>query len=136
MSQAINKIVESEESKFSKEIISKFDNFLTPYQLILESKKSDRLWAGILKCMTKRELGEKFSWPTHCDNKAVLTTILYPGEFTHPILLTPPLQSWHLKLPTDDINREFDDILRRVHVVHYKPHISMWDSHLEYVFYF
>lgn len=122
MNQAINKIVESRETELSKETICRLDEFLTSYRTILENKRSDKIWAGIPKYTTKRELGEKFGWPAHYDDRAVLTTILYPGEFTQPIPLTSPLQPWHLKLPTGDINHEFDDLLKRVHVMYYKPH--------------
>jgi len=122
MNQAINKIIESEETKLSKEIVDRFNNFLISYQTILEAKRSDKLWVGIPKYTTKRELGERFNWPTHYDDRAILTAILYPGEFTHPIPLTPPLQPWHLKLPLGDINREFDEKLKKIHVIYYKPH--------------
>ena len=121
MNQAINKIVESEETKISKEIIDRFNDFLISYKTILKAKRSDKLWVGIPKYTTKRELGEKFNWSAHYDDRAVLTIVLYPGEFTHPIPLTST-QTWHLKLPTGDINKEFDDILKRVHVMYYKPH--------------
>jgi len=122
MNQAVNKIVESEETRLSKEIVDRLDDFLTSYQSILEARRSDKLWVGIPKYTTKRELGEKFNWSAHYDDRAILTAILYPGEFTSPIPLTPPSQPWHLKLPSGDINREFDDLLKRVHVMYYKPH--------------
>ena len=122
MNQSINKILEYEETRLSKEIINKFDEFLTSYQTILEAKRSDKLWAAIPKYTTKRELGEKFNWSTHYDDRAILTTILYPGEFIYPTPLTPPSQPWHLKLPSGDINEEFDEKLKRIHVMYYKPH--------------
>lgn len=123
MNQAINKVMEyAEETKFAREIKERFDEFLDSYKTILEARRSDKLWVGIPKYTTKRELGEKFSWPAHYDDRAILTTILYPGEFTSPISLTPPSQPWHLKLPTGGVNRDFDGILRRIHVIYYKPH--------------
>jgi len=122
MNQAINKIIESEGTKLSKELLNGLDNFLTFYQRILEAKRNDKLWVGIPKYTTKRELGEKFNWPTPYDDRAVLTIILYPGEFTCPMPLTPPLQSWHLKIPSGDINKEFDGILKRLYVMYYKPY--------------
>ena len=122
MNQAINKIIETPETKLSEEIRDKFEDFLNCYSTVLEAKRSDKLWAGIPKYTTKRELGEKFEWPAHYDDRAILTTILEPGEFTSPLPLTPPSQPWHLKLPSGDINKAFDEILRRVHVMYYKPH--------------
>ena len=121
LNQAINKIVETEKTKLSDEVISKFDKFLNHYRTILEAKRSDKLWVGIPKYTTKRELGERFNWPSHYDDRAILTTILFPDEFITPIPLTPPPQPWHLKSPSGDIKKEFDEILRRVHVIYYKP---------------
>ena len=122
MNQAINKITEIEETKLSNEIINKFDDFLTHYHTILESQRSDKLWVGIPKYTTKRELGERFNWSKHYDDRAILTAILEPGEFTSPTPLTPPSQPWHLKTPSGETNKEFDDILKRIYVMYYKPH--------------
>jgi len=79
------------------------------------------------KYTTKRELGKKLNWPSHYDDRAILTTILSPGEFTTPISLDQPLQPWHLRLPSDDkgLERLKDEMLsaiRRLYVIYYRPH--------------
>lgn len=122
MNQAMSKIAESEKTKLSDEVIGKFNDFVAYYQTILEAKRSDKLWVGVPKYTTKRELGVRFNWPAHYDDRAILTTVLEPGEFTFPIPLTPPSQPWHLKTPSGSINKEFDEILKRIHVMYYKPH--------------
>jgi hypothetical protein len=122
MNQAINKMAELEENELTREIKERFDSFLGFYKTILESRRSDKVWAGVPKYTTKRELGEKFGWASHYDDRAILTSILNAGEFTKPITLGPPSQPWHLKQPTGGINREFDEILRRIYVMYYKPH--------------
>ncbi len=123
LNQAINKIIEStERTALSDEIVNGFNNFLEYYRTILEAKRSDKLWAGIPKYTTKRELGERFKWSRHYDDRAILTTILLPDEFTTPIPLTPPSQPWHLKTPSGNINEEFNEILKRIYVMYYKPH--------------
>ena len=127
--QAINKIIETaERTTLSDETVNRFNKFFEHYRIILESKRSDKLWAGIPKYTTKRELGKRFNWFSHYDDRAILTTILLPDEFTTPIPLTPPSQPWHLKLPSGDVNKEFDEILKRIHVMYYKPH--KWTSAL------
>jgi len=126
MNQAINKLLESKqeegETDLTKSVKSKFQDFIENYKKVLTAERSDKLWVAIPKYTTKRELGEKFGWPSYCDDRAILTTILYPGEFTSPIPLTPPSQPWHLKTPSGEINKEFDEILKRIYVVYYKPH--------------
>ena len=122
LNQAINKILENEDSELSDKIKNRFNDFLENYRVILEAKRTDKLWVGIPKYTTKRELGERFNWPSHYDDRAILTTILLPDEFTTPIPLTPPSQPWHLKSPLGNIHKEFDEILKRIHVMYYKPH--------------
>ncbi len=122
LNQAINKIIEIGDTNLSRNIIERFDAFIENYRTILESKRSDKLWVGIPKYTTKRELGEFFNWPKYYDDRAILTSILKPGEFTTPIPVGLPSQPWHLKTPSGEINKEFDKILKSIHVIYYKPH--------------
>ena len=122
MNQAINRVSGNSETKLSKEVVDRFDEFLVFYRTILEAKRSDKLWVGIPKYTTKRELGEKFGWPSHYDDRAILTVVLEPGEFTLPVPLASPAQPWHLKLPDGESNHEFDSLLKKLHVMYYKPH--------------
>ncbi len=126
INQAINKILESGDSIMGKNLTENFENFLNSYKTILESSRTDKLWVSMPKYTTKRELGKELNWSSHYDDRAILTTILSPGEFTKPILLEEPQSPWHLKLPTGKIDKSFDDIIRRVHVLYYRPH--SWTS--------
>jgi len=126
LNQTINKLLESEqeegETDLTRSVKSKFQDFTENYKKVLTAERSDKLWVAIPKYTTKRELGKKFGWPSYYDDRAILTAILYPGDFTTPVPLTPPSQPWHLKTPSGEINKEFDEILRGIHVVYYKPH--------------
>jgi hypothetical protein len=126
MNQAINKVLESDETVIGKSLVEGFGNFLDSYKIILEAARSDKLWVSIPKYTTRRELGKKLKWPSHYDDRAILTTILSPGEFTTPIPLDQPLQPWHLRLPFDDkeLERLKDEMLsaiRRLYVIYYRP---------------
>ncbi len=127
MNQAINKVLESDETVIGKSLVEKFREFLDSYKIILEAARSDKLWIGIPKYTTRRELGKKLKWPSYYDDRAILTAILSPGEFTTPIPLDQPIQPWHLRLPYDDkeLERLKDEVLsgiERLYVIHYKPH--------------
>ena len=122
MNQAINKILETNDVTIGKYLIEDFKNVLISYKTILEASRSDKLWVGTPKYTTRRELGERLSWQPHYDDRAILTTILSPGEFTSPTSLEKSSHPWHLKLPSGDIDRSFDDIIKRLHVIYYKPH--------------
>lgn len=127
MNEAINKVLGSEETSVTKSLLEKFKDFLESHKTVLEASRTDKLWVGVPKYTTKRELGEKFKWSRHYDDRAILTTVLSPGEFTNPIQLEQPETPWHLRLPSDDkeLYRLKDEVLsgiKRVFVLYYKPH--------------
>lgn len=127
MNQAINKISESENTVIGKNLTENFKNFLESYKTILESSRTDKLWVSMPKYTTRRELGKKLSWPSHYDDRAILTTILSPGEFTSPIPLEKPQQPWHLRIPSNDkeLERLKDEVIsaiNRLYVMYYRPH--------------
>jgi hypothetical protein len=131
MNQAINKVIEWEnegnQTEVGKELKERFMQFLKDYKMILESSRTDKLWVSMPKYTTRRELGKMFSWPSNYDDRAVLTTILSPGEFTSPIPLEKPQQPWHLRLPSNDeeLERLKDEVIsaiNRIHVMYYRPH--------------
>ncbi len=131
MNQAINKVLELENEGIqmvvSKELKERFRKFLEDYKTILESSRTDKLWVSLPKYTTRRELGKMFNWSSHYDDRAVLTTILSPGEFTTPIPLEKPQQPWHLRIISNDEKFEklIDEVIsaiNRLYVMYYKPH--------------
>lgn len=125
MNEATNKV--SDETIIGKNLLEKFGDFLDSYKTVLEATRTDKLWVSMPKYTTRRELGKKLSWPPHYDDRAILTTILAPGEFTTPIPLDQPLQPWHLRLPHADkelerLKNEALSGVERLYVIHYKPH--------------
>lgn len=131
MNQAINKILElaneGNQTEVGKKLRERFKDFLKNYKTILESSRTDKLWVGIPKYTTRRELGKMFNWLHQYDDRAVLTAILSPGEFISPIPLEKPQQPWHLKIPFDEnelerLKDEVISITNRIHVMYYRPH--------------
>jgi len=127
MNQAINKVSESDETTIGKSLIEEFKHFLVSYKTILESSRTDKLCVSMPKYTTKRELGEKLNWPSHYDDRAILTTVLSPGEYASPLPLKEPQQPWHLKLPSDDkelvqLRDEVLSAINRLYVMYYRPH--------------
>ncbi len=131
MNQAINKVLELENEGIlmavGKELKERFRKFLEDYKTILESSRTDKLWVSLPKYTTRRELGKMFNWSSHYDDRAVLTTILSPGEFTTPIPLEKPQQPWHLRIPSNDekfekLKDEVISAINRLYVMYYRPH--------------
>lgn len=126
MNQAMNKLSESDETIIGKLILEKIMIFLESYKTILKSSRTDKLWVALPKYTTKRELGKELNWSKHYDDRAILTTILLPGEFTSPFPLEQPLQEWHLKLPfsNNELEKAKSEILsslKTLYVLYYKP---------------
>ena len=127
MNQAVNKALESEETIIGKSLVEKFKDFLDSYKTVLESSRTDKLWVSMPKYTTRRELGEKLKWSPHYDDRAILTAILSPGEFSSPIPLEEPQQPWHLRFPSDDkelerLRNKVLSAINRLYVMYYRPH--------------
>jgi hypothetical protein len=121
LNQAVNKILETGDTPIGNKVAENFEEFLECYKTILKATRTDKLWVGIPKYTTNREIGEELGWLPYYDDRAILTTILNPSEFTSPILLKQPNQPWHLKLLSGDTNRDFDDIIKKLYVIYYRP---------------
>jgi hypothetical protein len=60
------------------------------------------------------------------DDRAILTVVLEPGEYTRPILFTDD-EAWHSNLPyqSDTMEVLMEDVMfgiRNLHVMYYKPY--------------
>lgn len=131
MNQTINKILEMENNGINislcKNIKERFKKFSDDYKVILESSRSDKLWVSMPKYTTRRELGKMFNWPPQFDDRALLTTILCPGEFTTPIRIESPQQPWHFRAPSPEkglerIKNEIISAIDNLYIIYYRPH--------------
>jgi hypothetical protein len=131
MNQAINKVIELEnegsQTEVGNQLKERFEQFLKNYKMILESSRTDKLWVSMPKYTTRRELGKMLNWSSHYDDRAILTTILSPGEFTLPIPLEQPQQPWHLRILSNNeelerLKEEVISAINRIYVLYYRPH--------------
>jgi hypothetical protein len=131
MNQAINKVIEWEnegnQTEVGNQLKERFEQFLKDYKMILESSRTDKLWVSMPKYTTRKELGKMLSWSSHFDDRAILTTILSPGEFTLPIPLEQPQQPWHLRILSNSeelerLKEEVISAINRIYVMYYRPH--------------
>lgn len=103
--------------------------FIRYYRDIVTCPRSDKAYVGLPKYATRRELGEKAGWPSHHDDRSLLTLLLRPGEFTRPQAMAD--SDFHLHTPgasgaaTDALKaaaREVVAALKNIKVVYYRPH--------------
>lgn len=99
--------------------------FIKHYRDILKCPRSDKAYAGLPKYATRREIGERAGWPSHHDDRSLLTMLLRPGEFTHPQSMSD--STFHLNTPGagDDLKAIAEEVvaaLKSIKVVYYRPH--------------
>jgi hypothetical protein len=103
--------------------------FINYYRDVLKCQRSDKAYAGLPKYATRREIGAKAGWPSHHDDRALLTMLLRPGEFTRPQTMLD--NDFHLHTATaggataDALKTIADEIvaaLKSIKVVYYRPH--------------
>jgi len=127
-------------SELKNEIIDRLDKILDNYLCVLESKRVDKLYVGVPKYSSRREILDGLFDVDITDNKknileiwndkALLTHLLNAGEVIGPIKLTTPNDKWHLSA-LDDIfpnnNNKKEAILKalnNLYVLYYKPSIA------------
>jgi hypothetical protein len=129
--QALTGAVEAPELGCSREFQTNATNFLDAYLSILRAERSDKNYVGLPKYSTRREVGQMLKWPTHHDDRGLLTLLLEPGQFVGPLPLQQPAQQWHLAAGTlpelsrpraKELAEQIIHALEQVRVIYYKPH--------------
>lgn len=128
--QALNKAAEVASLKCAKDFIANANLFLESYNEILLAQRSDKIYIGLPKYSTKREIGKILNWASEYDDRGMLTYILRAGELTKPLPIEQPQQAWHLNVSSikrvkPNIVNTVDSIincLQQIHVLYYKPH--------------
>lgn len=120
--QAIKQAREASGLKCSQEFAQHRNDYLQAYLSILQSRRSDKNYAGLPKYSTRREIGRALGWPGEHDDRGLLTLLLRPGELTVPTSIEGPNQPWHLGGVEKDLATEIVGALENVHVFYYKPH--------------
>ena len=125
MYKAIN-FIENLNSKSSDKIREDFKDFLISYKKILDLKDTYKYYLGIPKYTSRNDIGKNLHWPENYDDRAILTLILDPGEFTRPKLFTSE-EGWHVRLPYEDeelrvLMQQVISGIKNLSVIYYKPH--------------
>ncbi len=125
MYKAIN-FIDNLNSKSSDKIREDFKDFLISYKKILDLKDTYKYYLGIPKYTSRNDIGKNLHWPENYDDRAILTLILDPGEFTRPKLFTSE-EGWHVRLPYEDeelrvLMQQVISGIKNLSVIYYKPH--------------
>ncbi|MHA1381923.1 MAG: DNA double-strand break repair nuclease NurA [Candidatus Helarchaeota archaeon] len=92
------------------------------YENILQSKRTDKIFAGIPKYTTRNEISERVGIKNF-EDRGFLNFILKKGEYVGPMPLKKPESEWHIKI-IDEIKDKTQAIinnLNNLEVIYYKP---------------
>lgn len=136
--QALNVIADSEEATPTSEVfLDNLEEYLASYLHILRSERSDKNFVAAPKYTVLREIGNRLHWPEAYDDRAMLSDLLTPGEFTRPQPLQQPKTPWHISkklFPSHHIGNLIDEIvgrLQQIEVLYYRPNSALPALRLE-----
>lgn len=116
-------------STLKAEITKYFDSFLSSYEKIICSNKSNQIWVGVPKYTSKREVGQKLNLSSNYEDRSILTSILKSGEFIYPLPYEQSSDEWHLNISSlgnkESHKKKIDRIikdLKSLHIFYFKPH--------------
>lgn len=131
LNAAIGKWMKFKDFEIGNFLANNFEEFLSSFKKIVCSNRSDKLWVGVPKYTSKRELGNRFGWPLNYDDRAMLTSLLKAGEYILPVPYDQPQDEWHIGMKglgnhyKNEFEHTLEQILRSIsnlHVCYYKPH--------------
>lgn len=123
LNQALSKIDE-----VPKPLSSLLEDLLEPaldsYATILCSERTDKIFAGIPKYTTRREISRVLFSSEEYEDRGLLTFILEAGEFVGPLSMEKPQQPWHIgvrKKGVEDIVGKVIAAVDNLHIAYYRP---------------
>jgi len=123
LNQALNKIHDVSDN-LSSLLIKRLKTALESYRELLLSRRTDKIYAGLPKYTTRREIMHDILKLKEYEDRGALSFILDAREFVGPVQIQKPQQPWHMNVPKeskqlkDDIISALDDL----HVVYYRPY--------------
>lgn len=124
LNQALNKVNEVSEN-LSILLMKRLAVALESYKEILLSKRTDKIYAGLPKYTTRKEITQDIPEIKEYDDRGALSFLLDAGEFVGPIPIQKPQQPWHIdRKPLDlkNIIAEVIGALDDLHVAYYRPY--------------
>jgi len=122
--QALNKADEVSDS-LSSLLHERLKIALESYKEILLSKRTDKMFVGMPKYTTRREITQKILKMDGYEDRGCLSFVLGAREFVGPVEIQEPQSKWHIDRPPANMGNLIDEIvvaLENLHVVYYRPY--------------
>lgn len=122
--QALNKIDEVS-NNLSTLLYVRLETALESYREILISPRTDKIFAGVPKYTTKKEITEGILKMRGYEDRGFLSFILDAGEFVGPVKIQEPQSRWHIERAPKSTRKIIDKIigaLENLNVIYYRPY--------------
>jgi len=128
LNQALNKLKDVD-NKLSSLLTEMLENTLESYREILFSKRSDKIYVGVPKYTTKKEVSKNILGLNNYEDRGLLSFVLNVGEFIGSLNIDPPESPWHLvKKYSNKQENIVEDIkagLNELQILYYKPYLHL-----------
>lgn len=131
LSNLLIKGIKAKDENSNEEITINIRNAFTAYKEILLSPRTDKIFVGIPKYTTRREITQRELKELNIgeyEDRGMLSFILEAGDFIEPIPIQEPSSPWHISLPEElkDLEKLKEEIilpaLNNLYVVYYRPY--------------
>lgn len=122
LNQALNNISKVHED-LSELLHERLEYALKSYLEILLSEQNDKLFAGVPKYTTNKEVTNKILNIKGYEDRGFLSFILEANEFVGPLEIQKPEMEWHISLPNEmsELKKEIISSLKNLQVLYYRP---------------
>ena len=121
LNQAISRLKEA-----PRVLSSFFENLLPSalesYIIILRSERTDKIFVGMPKYTTKKEISKKLSIPDEYEDRGLLTFVMDSGEFVGPLPIDK--QQWHISAhgQTESLVEKVISAAGDLYIIYYRPY--------------
>ena len=109
------------------EFNSRIEKGLESYLEILESKRTDKIFVGVPKYTTKKEVTKgELKLKEDYEDRGFLSFVMNPNEYVGPLEMSKPLSEWHLPSISpelDFITKKIISALNELSVIYYRPNL-------------
>lgn len=108
---------------------NKIEQALISYEKILSSERTDKIFAGIPKYTTRKEISKDVLNVEEYEDRGLLTFIVEAGEFVGPVPIQKIQRAWHINLKPINFEKDQTELVAKIitslnnlHIIYYRPH--------------
>jgi len=133
LNMALNRINEISD-KLKSKLLDELESSLKIYKKILEASRSDKIYVGLPKYTTKKEISQNILQMGEYEDRGLLSFILDSGEYVGPLPIEPPRQLYHITHAPNELRDLVDEIivhLNNIYIMYYRPYLHIPALRLE-----